>query len=541
MSEQDPIGHELRQLATLIGRLERGEITRTEFRTHSAHLGLCPQRQPDLYFIRLRPSLGALTVAQLHALADAAENWGAGECHLTTRQGIELHQLSIRDALKALKALGAAGLSSRENGGNTVRSIVVCPHPSAEANGFDVTEYAALLQEHLLRHSDFQALPRKLKIGFSCCAEDCTHTVLQDLGFQARLHVGGERGFRVMAGGGAGASPRLGSELIAFLPANDLLIFCEAFLHAFNRLGNRENPRRARIKFLLESLGVEKLRHEIEKERQALAAKNWAWPIVKPPTKANQEAAAGGVLRAPVRGGIVASGQLRALAAIVGKHHLALRTTTEQDFMLRNVRPDSAKAVQAALQEAKLGADSPHVFVTACLGSTVCSRAFTNSQAVAQEIARELAKLECDKSRRLPRVRVSGCSNGCALHAIAEIGLEGVAQKREGGVIPAYRLWIGGRSHQRKPRLALDLGIVPARRVPACLSEMISLFQRERRDAETVAETVDRIGVETFAAVARWHQRGGNLRELSVDWGEHTAYRLRVETAEVPAAAHGPR
>src|SRR3989304_2204491 len=119
---------ELNELAVLVGGVQRGELTRPEFRSHSVHLGVYTQRQPDRYFVRIRVPLGILTVAQLNALAETTDRWADGECHLTTRQGVEIHNLSLDRMLKALVALANAGLSSHESGGNTVRGIVVCPH-----------------------------------------------------------------------------------------------------------------------------------------------------------------------------------------------------------------------------------------------------------------------------------------------------------------------------------------------------------------------------------------------------------------------------
>jgi len=529
MSELNSIERELNELARLIGRLQRGELKRPEFRSHSVHLGIYTQLQPDRYFVRLRVPLGILTAAQLNALADTTDRWADGECHLTTRQGVEIHNLSLDGMLEALAALAKVGLSSHESGGNTVRGIVVCPHAGQrETEPFDVTEYSALVNRHFLRHPDFQTLPRKIKIGFSCCAEDCTNTALQDLGFQARTDGSDQRGFRVLVGGGTGALPRLAKELLDFLPAKDLVIFTEAFLRMFNRLGDRQNRRRSRVKFLVESLGLERLREEVLKEWDTLKTAGKKWPSVEPSGRRSVDDSLSSV-RVSVPGGNLTSNQLRRLAALIEQHTLTLRTTPEQDFLLRDIRPDQLACVKTALLEAGLVPRNTALRLAACPGSTACSNAFTNSRALAEVLSQRLADAADVEPGQPLRIRVSGCTNGCALHVMADIGLEGLAQRHNGGLIPAYRLWLGGRTHRQYPRLATDLGIIPARLVADCVSDVVSVYQRERRSDECLAVLLDRIGVEPFAVVMQRHQKSSDLRDLMTDVGDQAPYRGQNE------------
>lgn len=518
---------ELNELAVLIGRLQRGELTRPEFRSHSVHLGLYTQRQPDRYFVRLRVPLGILTSAQLNALADTTDRWADGECHLTTRQGVEIHNLSLDGTLEALAALASVGLSSHESGGNTVRGIIVCPHAGGgDPEPFDVTEYAALVNRHFLRHPDFQTLPRKIKIGFACCAEDCTHTTLQDVGFQARTDASGQPGFRVLVGGGAGALPRLAKELFDFLPARDLMIFTEAFLRMFNRLGDRQNRRRARVKFLVESLGLDRLREAVLQEWETLKTAGKKLPSLQTASPSTRQRARCRA-RAALRGGNITSDQLRRLNKLIEQHVLTLRTTPEQEFLIRDIYPEQLPQIQAALVEAGLVPKNAALRLAACPGATACSNAFTNSRALAEAISTKLA----DAGDAGPlRIRVSGCTNGCALHVMSDIGLEGLAQRRDGALIPAYRLWAGGRADQQHPRLAADLGIVPARLVVDCVADVVLVYRRERRSDESFAALLDRIGVEPFAAIVQRHQKSGDLHELMTDVGDQAPYRAQGES-----------
>ena len=518
---------ELNELTALVGRLQRGELARSEFRSQSVHLGVYTQRQADRYFVRIRVPLGVLTVPQINALAETTDRLADGECHLTTRQGVEIHNLSLHGILDALSALANVGLSSHESGGNTVRGIVACPH--ADENGvapFDVTEYAALVNRHFLRHPDFQALPRKIKIGFSGCDDDCAHTALHDIGFQARMNLTGRYGFRVLVGGGAGALPRLAREFIEFLPADDLVIFIEAFLRMFNRLGDRQNRRRSRVKFLVESVGLERMRSEMMSEWVVLKAAK-TWPSVEQPISTPEEVPRC-KMRVAVCGGDITSDQLRQLAKLIKQHAVNSRITPEQDFLICGIRPDQLAHIRTALPISGFALHAGSLHLTVCPGSTVCSNAFTNTRALADILSLRLADAETSKPLR---IRVSGCTNGCALHVISDIGLEGLAQRSDKTLIPAYRLWIGGRAHQQRPRLANNLGIIPSRLVPDCVFDLISLYKQERQTNESLADTLNRIGVGPFLSVAHRHRLAGNLNDLAMDVGEQTVYRTNGDAA----------
>ncbi len=567
---------ELNELATLIGRLQRGELTRPEFRSLSVHYGVYTQRQPDRYFVRIRVPFGIVSPAQLTRLADGIETHGQGECHLTTRQGIEVHELLLDQIMPLLRTLAEMDLLSHETGGNSVRSIMVCPHAGVgKDEPFDVTPYAELLARCFVRHPGFQALPRKMKIAFSCCEQDCVRSFAQDLGFQARKNAKGEHGFRVLVGGGTGALPRLGQELMDFLPAEQVCGFTEAFLWVFNRLGDRQNRRRARVKFLVQSLGLETFRTEItgewtelQREQQVclhvgqasspapagftgaslprdsagrmppepadkMSASRWddseffGWIATQ--TQPQQQAGFRTV-RVSLASGSITASQLRHLAALSEQLKLEIRTTPEQSFLLRWARENQLPQIYQALDAARL-VNRPAVSrLVACPGAKACSNAFTNTPALAQAITASLAALPGAKAVLAQlRIRLCGCSNGCALHATADIGLEGMANRVQNEWFPVYRLWLGGRECQSHPRFAEDIGTVPARHVPACVADLAGYYLANRRPEESLADLLDRVGIERFASFVKKHQSEQTLdrRELAIDWGEAGRYRPR--------------
>lgn len=562
---------ELDELAVLIERLRRGELNRTEFRGHSVHHGVYTQRQPDLYFIRIRVPFGIISPAQLTRLADGIETHAQGACHLTTRQGVEVHDLSLDQIMPLLRMLAEAELLSHETGGNSVRSIMVCPHAGVGLDEpFDVTPHAELLTRCFVRHPDFQALPRKMKIAFSCCEEDCVRSFAQDLGFQARKNAKGEHGFRVLVGGGTGALPRLGQELMEFLPAEDVCGFTEAFLRVFNRLGDWQNRRRARLKFLVQSLGLETFREEVTREWTTLQREQKSYPRVgqassltvhrasvprdsggkRPPEPADKMSAPHDTaflswiatqtqpqrqrgfktIRVSLASGSVTANQLRQVAALSERLQLEIRTTPEQSFLLRWARDHHLREIYTALDDTHLLNRPAASRVVACPGSKACSNAYTNAPALAQAITASLAALPGPAvALGHLRIRLCGCSNGCGLHALADIGLEGMASRVQNDWFPVYRLWIGGRESQTHPRFAEDLGTVSAHHVPACVADLARHYLAHRRPDESLADMLRRVGTEPFAAFVKKHQLKQTLdrRELAIDWGETGRYRPR--------------
>jgi sulfite reductase (NADPH) hemoprotein beta-component len=556
---------ELNDLAQLIDRLRRGDLTRSEFRSQSVHYGVYTQRESDRYFARIRVPCGIISAAQLNGLAGAIETHGAGECRLTTRQGIEAHELQLDQIMPLLRTLAELDLLSHETGGNSIRSVMVCPHAGVGTDEpFDVTPYAEALTRHFVRHPDFQSLPRKVKIAFSCCEQDCVRSFTQDLGFQARKNANSECGFRVLVGGGTGALPRLGQEIVDFLPAEQIFGLTEAFLRMFNRLGNRQNRRRARVKFLVESLGVPALSEEIAREKLALqrGPKSYPFaPAVPPARRLADEGERGSLERNPaallgdspllgwvaaqtrpqrqrgfntvrvsLAGGWIMADQLRQLAELLEGLKLEIRTTPEQGFLLRWARDDQLAQIYQTLAQVGLLKRLAVSRLIACPGSEACSNAFTNTPALARAITARLAALPAQPGAlsRL-RVRLSGCSNGCAHHATADIGLEGMASRAQDQWLPVYRLWLGARETQRHGRFGEDFGTVPARYVPACVGEIADLFLASRHLDESFADLLDRIGTAPFEAVVKRYQlrQDQDRQELAADWGETGRYRPR--------------
>lgn len=246
------------EFARVLGQFERGEITPDQWRVFRLVRGTYGQRQvDDAQMIRVKIPQGILTVEQLHAIADVAEQYSRGFGHITTRQNVQLHFVKLHDVEPAMRRLAEAGLTTREACGNSVRNITACQFAGvSEDEAFDVTPYAEALTRFLLRHPLSSALPRKFKIAFEGCAADHIKLTINDIGWRAVIQDG-RRGFRVHIGGGTATMTTAATTLFEFLPVEDMLDVAEAVLRVFHARGDYQHKQRNRMKFLIKAIGWE--------------------------------------------------------------------------------------------------------------------------------------------------------------------------------------------------------------------------------------------------------------------------------------------
>src|SRR5579884_653008 len=248
-------------------KFTRGELTDDEFRPYRLRRGVYGQRQPGVHMCRTKVPGGLLTSDQMRQLAKIADEFGAGKGHLTTRQNVQYHFVPLKQVPDLLHRLADVRLTSREACYNTVRNITACPVSGLLPDEpFDVHPYAQRTAFAFLHKELTDSMPRKFKIAFSGCPEDCMATHIHDVGLRAVIRDG-ERGFRVVVGGGLGPLPSEAQLLDEFLPAERVVNRIEAVLHVFNKYGNRQNKNKARFKFIIRERGWEWTKEQIEKER----------------------------------------------------------------------------------------------------------------------------------------------------------------------------------------------------------------------------------------------------------------------------------
>lgn len=545
----DPsIAAEIDRFADLIARRQRGEVDEEDFRRFRLQRGIYGIRgQTDIQMVRVKIPYGSLTAAQLERLGKIAETFARGIGHITTRQDVQFYWVPLGQVPEVLRRLAEVGLTTREACGNVVRNVTACPLAGVCATEiFDVTPYAAALSRHLLRNPVCQALPRKFKIAFSGCATDCAVAGIHDIGALPIIREEGgvgRQGFRLYVGGGLGPVPRAAHLLEPFTPAEDLILTAVAILRVFDRLGNRRNKARARMKFLIEELGIEEFRRLVLEERRVVWA---AWPGelprvpevaepapvsdagVYPPNgpvpagfevwqKSNvvaQKQAGFYAAYVTVAGGDLTADQFRALAALVQRFPgIELRTTSTQNLALRWIRETWLPGLYTALDAAGLGRPGVHGLgdVVSCPGADTCIQAVTYSHRLALELTRQLAQrpdpfttfragsstgsgqaLGLAEELKGVTIKISGCPNSCGHHHIATIGLCGAARKVGDRQVPHYQLLLGGEVSDGQVTFAQPVMRIPARRVPEAIFRLIELYQAERAEGESFMDWIKR-------------------------------------------------
>lgn len=500
----DSVPEDLETFRLQVEQFQSGAITADQFKAFRVIHGIYEQRESGRFMMRLRLPGGALLPHQMRALADAAERFGDGVLHVTSRQNIQVHRVAAEHLHPAAVALAAAGLWIKGGGGNTVRNITACPHAGVcPHEAFDVTPHVIALTEALLPDPASYQLPRKYKIACSGCAGDCAAATVQDLGFIAKVRDG-QPGFSVWAGGGMGGSSRVGQLLEEFITPPEALLYAEAVKRVFHQHGNRQNRSRARIRFLVEQVGFEGFRGLVNQELAALRQAPPAAPLPEPPAPEPRVSAAAPqspapgfaawraantvaqkqpgwfCVSVPIAVGLIPAAALRALAAVAERFGEGqLRAAQSQNVVLRWIAERDLPELQRELDALGLAAPQPPLLrdLVACTSASTCRLGICLSRGLAQAIADELARSGIDLfALGELKLNISGCPNSCGRHQIADIGLQGAARRVDGRMVPAYAVQLGGFVREGETRLAQTLQTVPARHIPAFLRDLLRAY-----------------------------------------------------------------
>jgi sulfite reductase beta subunit-like hemoprotein len=560
-----------------------GEIEEDAFRIFRLNNGIYGQRQGGHnQMVRVKIPWGGLLPDQLDLMADLADTYSRGWGHITTRQNIQFHFVQLEHVPEIMRLLGSVGMTSREACGDTVRNVQgchlagACPHEE-----LDVTAWAEATYRHFVRNPLGQRLPRKFKINFSGCATDCGQAMFNDVGVIATTRTlddgSVEKGFRVFVAGGLGANPHPALALEEFTAREDLLPTIEACLRVFNNHGNRDNKLRARMKWLVDTLGWEDVQARIIKERRLLLGSS-SWPGGIPDEVAKAGDAPAGrsadvaptpmgqgvpvqirrrdpfeqwddtnVVRGAAKGtvsaiayarlGDVTSAQFRGLAAIQREMGLEVRLTNRQNIALRGLTEEQLPVLFERLSA--LGMSQPGAElvrdVVACPGADTCNLAVTQSRGLGAAIGEKLEEEGLAEIGGL-RVNISGCTNSCGQHHTSDIGFFGAERRAHGRSAPGYQMLLGGYVGQEKIHFGDKALRLPAKNAPEATARVVRRFADERTAGESFRDWLDRAGGAKAIAA--------ELKELDVfptpedgpdfyvDYGETGPYEAEVGAGE---------
>jgi sulfite reductase (NADPH) hemoprotein beta-component len=527
------------EFVEMLNRFERGEITAEAWRKFRLLRGTYGQRQDDVQMQRVKIPQGVVSAQQLEVLADVAERYSRGFCHVTTRQNIQFHFVPLAYVEPAMRLMADAGMTTREACGNSVRNVTACPYAGVSAHElFDVTPYAEALTRYFLRHSLSSSLPRKFKIAFEGCREDHVSTAINDLGWTARVQRDGDRlvrGFRLTVGGGTSILPTSGRTLIEFAPAGEMLEIAEAIVRVYARHGDYEHRQRNRMKFLIRAMGwdawsaaVFEAREEVRREggvrlpfdpdappeeAEPLRSSNGLTSTIAAPGFAAWRATnvveqrQPGFVVATVRLllGDITAAQLRTVAQLSRRFgDGSVRLTADQNLLLRWVPQERLPELHRRLAAAGLGRAGASTIadVTSCPGAESCRLAVTQSRGLGRELAGLLeARPELMAQAESASLKISGCPNGCGQHHVATIGFQGSVRKVGGNAVPQYFVMLGGRADSDNATFARLAAKIPARRVAAALERLLDLYRAEKIDGETAGAFFQRVPVPRVKAL----------------------------------------
>lgn len=571
-----------------IEQYRRGDLDAEIFKPIRLKHGVYGIRASDTHMIRVKLPGGRITAQQFAKLGDIAEKYARGVGHVTTRQDIQYHWVTLEDVPQVLRELESVGLTTREACGNSVRNVTACPLSGiCSREVFDIGPHALGLARHLLRNPRSQDLPRKFKISVSGCDTDCAMAAIHDIGLVARKRTvkGKEQhGFRLLAAGGLGSWPRPAMPIAEFVPAEDLPLWAEAIVAVFAQFGNRKDRNKARMKFVLAEKGFDWFQREIL-SRVAEKGVNVADALsFEPETTSHHHGNGNGHVNSLVqiapanstcsadRAGDNGNGARRegntswfstnvwpqkqaGLAAIWVKlpsgalatihfYELAdlavlygdgtLRTSATQNVLLPNVPLENVKVIHEKLLQMGLADAGIHDIadVVSCPGAETCNLGITKSRNLA-EVLRDRVQSTSDEESRKIRIKISGCPNSCGQHHVADIGFHGMSRKLDGDQAPYYQLLIGGSGAHDSPGFAKKLIPIHARRIPEAVDRIVSFYERERLEGESFATFAQRQGVAGFKPVVdHLTKLDPSDVTLRYDWGEETGFKLNVGQGE---------
>ena len=513
-----------------------GELSEDEFKPLRLMNGL--YLQLHAYMLRVAIPYGTLSSRQLRLLAHIARRYDRGYGHFTTRQNIQFNWIKLEETPDILADLAGAEMHAIQTSGNSFRNTTADPWAGAAADEIeDPRPYCEIIRQWSTLHPEFSFLPRKFKIAVSGAANDRAAVRVHDIGLYLRRNETGEVGFEILVGGGLGRTPIIGATVRDFLPKRHLLSYLEAILRVYNQFGRRDNIYKARIKILVQSLGIAKLREAVEAEWAAMnhdelalsdeaiaeMAQFFPAPDTTPappddvtltdlrasephfarwvernvaPHKVAGYAIVTISLKEPGKiPGDCSAEQMELVADLADRFDGGeIRVTHEQNLVLPQIRRVDLPVLWRSLEVAGLATGNAGLAsdIIACPGMDFCSLATARSIPIAQRLAVQLAPREREIGEL--KIKISGCINACGHHHVGHIGLLGVEKNGE----EFYQITLGGSADEHAALGTIIGPAVPTDDVPRAIDTLVDVYLRLRSDGEIFPETYRRIGAAPF-------------------------------------------
>jgi sulfite reductase (ferredoxin) len=556
---------DIQELTNRIYAYQRGQEDEDRFKHYRLTRGVYGQRQIGVHMFRTKIPFGHITPDQLIALANISEKYTNGRLHITTRQNIQLHYVKLNDSPAIWKELSEAGMTAREACGNTVRNLTASPLAGVDPEEpFDVSPYVYASFDYFLRNPICQEMGRKIKPAFSSSEKDSAFTYFHDFGFIPRIQ-NGVKGFKVVVGGGLGAVSMVAPTAFEFLEADRIIPFMEAAIRVFDRYGEREKRMKARMKYLLKDLGLERFMELVAAEMPAIANKTYAIDESLVPSLGKVpgdnfepaeplhaklygewlrtnvlEQRQGGyravAIRIPL--GNLEAEQARLLAGLIKEFASDdIRLSVQQGMVLRYVPPSALPFLFNGLYALNLGLPGYDTTadITACPGTDTCVLGVTNSTGLAK-VLEDLVRDEFPEmvTEDDIRIKISGCMNGCGQHMAANIGFHGSSIRVGQKIAPAMQVVVGGGiAPDGRGFVAEKVIKVPTRRIPQVIRDLFGDYKENASEGEYYNDYVIRQGRRYFYNVLKSLGDSKTITaEEFYDWGQDEAYRQEIGVGE---------
>jgi sulfite reductase (ferredoxin) len=550
-----------------IKEFREGKLNDEKFRSLRLARGVYGQRQQGVQMIRIKLPFGKISTNQLLRIAAISDEYSNGNLHLTTRQDIQIHHVSLERTPELWAKLEQDDITLREACGNTVRNITASAESGIDSNEpFDVSPYAHALFSYFLRKPFGQELGRKIKIAFSNNEKDTALTYIHDIGFIPKLNALGDKGFKVLIGGGLGAQPFLAQTAYEFLPENKIVPFVEATLRVFDRHGERVSRHKARIKYLIHKIGLQEFLKLVDEENKAILNQTFAVDLntvttaiptysinklepeitnkedytkwLNTNTFEQKQPGFYGVYIKVVLGNI-SSDNARKLVNVINAYASTqdIRITINQGFLLKYVTKQALPFLFNELTQLNLatpGFDSVGD-ITACPGTDTCNLAISNSTNITVELERVIYEEFPDLIHNHDiKIKISGCMNSCGQHGLAQIGFHGSSFKVGTNVVPALQVLLGGGTiGNGEGRISEKIIKVASKRGPDVLRTLFNDFEKNAVEGEYFNSYYDKQGKDYFYQLLKPLGDNSTLKESDYfDWGSDEKFATAIGVGE---------
>jgi ferredoxin-nitrite reductase len=471
------------------------------------------------FMCRLRMPNSILRHWQFTGLADLAESCGGGYSHITTRANIQIREIEPKNSVALIEGIQDLGLCSRGSGADNIRNVTGTPTAGIDPQELiDTRPYAREWHYHILNDRSLTGLPRKFNVAFDGAGRIAVLEDTNDIAFSAvevKHGFGAEPGvwFRLGVGGITGHKD-FAKETGIIVKPEDATMVADAIVRVFIETGDRTNRLKARLKYVLDNMGVDKFMAAVEDKFGRKLVRAPAEAIA--PRPAFDRMAHIGVHRQKQEGlnwigvvlplGKLIGDQMRGLAKIaqdLGDGDI--RLTVWQNLLLSGVRDENVALATAAIEKLGLAVKASQIRagLIACTGNAGCKFAASDTKRHAAEIG-DWCERRVDIDTPL-NIHLTGCHHSCAQHYISDIGLLAakVPGVTEDDTVEGYHLYAGGGFGPDA-----DIGQevyrdVKAEDAPKTVERLLKAYLANRSSTD-----------ETFLTFARRHD-GEALRKLA--------------------------